>query len=744
MSQQQPQTVSPRSRHGVAMPSGSYSPANYVGDPRSGDFIDWGGEFLSKGLPPPAESDAEGNPTMLFGRSTGFGKSADLPGVNPMSVAAEPAGTSAITGEDPYEGSHAASPPPKAPNGRGQPAPAGVPPAKMAGDRNLTGMPFFTELAPMFAPMTPGSGGGRTAGGGYVEPDGTEAPRAPKAAPPKAPDPAQPMAASMSFEWEAALHAMMQGDGVAMYGFAGESGVSSVDGRGTGGKPFTYGEDDEQDAPAPQVAPPQPSQKSMVGDLVKAGQARGGKYKARRPDGRGGWVYTYDHPAGHEMRVRVGDSTYREPDEQGNRKIATAHVVDSLGGLDSRKVAHLHEHPETGAQRVYHSGGGAGGGADAHEQKALSHALKEHRKGEYGSSPFEASRAKAARAKEKASAHVSNPKSQFGGGASWKSGHDHEQIAHQYIRRAHEDPANADAHHRAVSKHYDLAAKHFGRVVKEKKKADESWRDPPDAQREREAKRGVQVTTAGPSAPSSKKVEKSMPLERDVHGRAQLRKGLYMFRNCKGDEKLPEQYLYDYLCSAIEQAYEEESREPAHQNLEARAQLQALSSAVLGAIVGLLPSNANLKRACLKYKVTKDVVARILVQKGLFAPKTDSGWTSDEDSLRAMGVDSLRLSLKPFVLGHDADPGHRPGTMVVRPAEANVMHLLKSDDGDPHLAFRGHAARAQESLWQLPEAPALAPLPDCPVHTGLDMTKSQTLYKPNLPCTCSGAPNPWG
>lgn len=132
------------------------SPANYVGDPNGGAFIDWG----SQGY---AEAHTDGTPSELFGQMTGKGKHPAQGQVPqpPFNAKMDTGYQPGVTGENPYAGSDAGEAHPhygetKYPGGKDVPTPS----AKMGAGSWIDwngvaesgrSMPFAGEIAKMTA-----------------------------------------------------------------------------------------------------------------------------------------------------------------------------------------------------------------------------------------------------------------------------------------------------------------------------------------------------------------------------------------------------------------------------------------------------------------------------------------------------------------------------------------------------------------------------------------------------------------
>ena len=710
-------TITPKSKAGVALPPSDVDPRNYVGDPNSGQFVDWDGEFMSKGMAPPAEATKEGTPTVYLGKPTGFGQTPEqkmakgasahvvggMPGgVDPQSpfyVRAEgEAGGMAggyqqgITGDSPYMGSGAgtgARPP--APAGATAPAPEGVAPAMMSDMARP--MPFAAELSPMVAQM-------------QAKPAPAELPPAKVVSPTDAPAPMTGKMESPWIDWEQAMHGLMHGkkqehpvsESQRKWAFAAEergevpegtgkkwsrrakgkdlpestgkmSGEADNKGRGHGRPDLDYdakGDDDDTE------------KSESLGDLLKglnqwAAEVKEtlskAKYKSRKRVG-GKWVYEYDKPKKGKGKKQSGGEGVVGTTASG-KSIPT--VPNKLATLAKEATA------------------------------ALQHAR-------YGTlAPAE----RAASEKAHATIKRSNEaiKKHFQSYTQGWSKQDHEDAMGK-LDRAKWDK-QIDQNHRMT----------FNQVIA----------------LHSDAYHNTQEKSMGGNA-----LEKGgEPELYDLAGRV-LRKGVYAFRHSERDAKLPDDYLYDYLCAFIEEAYEHEVREKQHQPLNAKDQLTTIARAIMAELVQTLPTNPNLMRACKKYSCSADTVAQMLVEKGLHRPAADSDWTDDIQSIMAMGGEAMAYSLDAAM--PEQDPYARPGLALTDPPPADASHMLKSDYVDPYAEIQAREAARVRALW--PEtAPELAKAnvsADCPVHGGRDFSKAQQVWNPLQPCLCHGKPNAYG
>jgi hypothetical protein len=219
--------------------------------------------------------------------------------------------------------------------------------------------------------------------------------------------------------------------------------------------------------------------------------------------------------------------------------------------------------------------------------------------------------------------------------------------------------------------------------------------------------------------------------EVDQYGRP-LRKGMYAFENQGNAQALPEDMLYDYLCAAIYEAFEEQVRESAHRPMDGKDGTAALATYIGMCLVKLCPSNPNLLRACKAYGCDKGLIMRVLAEKGLGRPAADTMHTDDMAGITAMGGEALMLSEAAL----EVDPYGRPGLPTVSREPENAAHLLKSEDADPAAALHARRRAFHEGLWKGEEGGMQVTDPLCPIHGGRDISKAQLLNHGSLPCTC--------
>ena len=259
----------------------------------------------------------------------------------------------------------------------------------------------------------------------------------------------------------------------------------------------------------------------------------------------------------------------------------------------------------------------------------------------------------------------------------------------------------------------------------------------------------------GPSARQAKNalLRRSMDMtQKDLAGRVLQKGDLYKFasHDAQRDAKLPDKFLFDYLCSFVEEAYEHERREPEHKNVAhflSSSLPDYFARTIMGELVQCLPKNPNLMRAAKKYNVNQDVIARLLVAKGILKPRSDSMWT-DSDSASAMGASMLAES-EPMAYSQQRSwmqrEAYAEGTALTKAAPDDVAHLIVDDSVDPAGALQMRKSIELSDLWGDSQPTARVTYrDDCPVHGGRDLSKAQNLHNPHTPCICSGKANAYG
>jgi hypothetical protein len=698
MNPAQQNVVAPVTKSGVALPEGSIDPRNYVGNPNLGSFIDWDQQFMEKGMPPPAEANEFGTPSEWLGQVTGFGRAAGMSKAAPPGDPTGrliPTGTGTpyepgVQGDDPYVGSAAGEVSEYHPQNVAQPAPAGVPPAaKMSG---ANPMPFAMQLAPMMGHMgskqVPGL---PDASGEPVEEADDDHAKMSRLL---------GMMSQLSSTQLNALVGMMRGKkhGKMNEGFGPSSarmagGESASEGRGTGLAPYDASTEKSLDAALEDL-------RSIMEEPLRKAQS-----KAEYFESIGKW------------RQSINGKFRRQEKKDMRGKIA----IPALAKMSGK-----------------HKGEGSRGG------KIIGHTKSG--KPIYGSTKALAKKVEQADSSDRAAGGKGHPDVHH----SMQAHKEHFKATSQgFTSQDHKDAASAIDDHKYKKNlqgssrwsHNLLANEHRNEADKksEKELAD-SHKQHDDAfhQHSRDAH--------GPSImdryPKVKNAIANMPKG--------AKKSMSAMQKAER-EGIPQEYLYDYLCGCIEQAYERESRETEHQNVSAKDQLTAMASAVMHSLVRDMRYNGDVRRACTAYKVTRDVVAAILISKGIYKPKADSDWASDLDSNAAMGMpmnEGIAGSVfafsnppTPFIGQQETPP--RTHTLVDRTID--VSHLVKSDDRDPHVPLRAAELARMRALYgtglEVAQPNVAA---DCPVHNGKDISKAQNLHNPMQPCTCGATANPWG
>lgn len=701
-----------------------------------------------------------------------------------------------ITGDNPYDGSNAARTPPRA-NGARVPAPEGVPPAaKMIGGVEAPQMPFADQLAPIMARMH----GRMERGVDVVE---THAPPTQQHEPPKQQRPLETvkpgsMHGAMGdtwIDWEAGLLGLMgeapneppppPGQGAAPP--AGPAAPqpqprqtknAGAGGRGAERAPFTYGQDDAESQGQ--------AQKSIVlvdellkglvpffddGELLEKGEGGSHKYVSRTR-GATGWIYKYadtgekvdrptklesadDHVAHvlHQMGPKHGEHMQIHVTEPSGDERKAQEIGVHVGGQHQTTFTHT----KKWGPIVHSMSPSLPSGFDARKahdafNRHQKMAAKRHGKDAVTPAPTSGAPASTAGrpAPEKPAAKplaLTPPQHQgakASSSAEYREAARHARDFSSSAANATDDSGKSTQHSQAAWAHgaaakaarsvgdHEAAAHHESRATEHKKHANDA-----------RARSGPPIGT--PRGLPNTSTEKSMDSVKDVYGR-DLSKGIYAFRGTRLDAALPEEYLYDYLCAFIEEAYEQESREPAHRTLNAKEQLSTIATAVMNELVQTIPGNPNLMRATKKYKVNAAGVAQILVQRGIYKPRADSEFSGDDPSYLAMGAPALVGEAMAFSVPPSGWFKSESAPVVLRTMvdhTDDASSLVKSDYDDPHLHVTAREGARVRALWKSEDVPAQAS-PSCPVHGGREYQKSQNLWNPMQPCTCHGKPNAYG
>ena len=217
-----------------------------------------------------------------------------------------------------------------------------------------------------------------------------------------------------------------------------------------------------------------------------------------------------------------------------------------------------------------------------------------------------------------------------------------------------------------------------------------------------------------------------------------LRKGLYAFdlSNSTNTGTVPETLLGDYLASFIQEALEHEKREPAHRNPTGGENLyEYFATPILHELVQFIPRNENLARAAKKFKVTAEYIEAVMKDCGMIKPTTDAHkdhgdyWSSDWDSMSALGGDSARGPMQESLLASKQAPWVQPDPLATRSLRlaAEVSPLTMPER--PPVVVRALPRVA-------PPAPMPTPNydPGCLMHG--DTGKMQMQHESFVRCSC--------
>lgn len=773
-----------------------------------GTFVDWDQQFLSRGYAPPEEANEYGTPATWMGKSTGFGKhayeKAGSAAPAPVQATFEPAPADAprspqMPGQAPQPAAQPAAQPTPAPSPNGLADPRGA-------------MPFATALLPMMGAMghpmgvAAGFGGDAPAAPAQPQPQ----PQAPPAPMAKATAPGpdwidwsgfDAFMARMVGEGPAAEESPEEEPQPA-------ERTTTAMGRGTGAT-LTYETETEAEKSLDPAAAFDVLMKSMLqiarDDALE--KARGHKYKSRKRVGNR-WVYDYGDegkggkggkggaqlslfgddkpkkPAASSgsrrstgSQAALGDLRQQEKQLEQTSKDAKAtaakaktrlmeqirrvganpstvrsfpsalgEYTTAMQGLADAGHVDLVENQKADFKGTYGFGSGAMGNANRDAYRALDRIVDKHRQVEEAkgvTSPKDAT--KKARALFKDAKKIAKKAAE--GVAPWS---ELQAFKRQTQRTASVMTQVGDVEH---AKAFVRATQHEMKKLKALGGQGQAVNDQSVAAMHSDmldAARSVMehFTKKAKAKKSMSDDTHPLPLASfDQYGRP-LSKGLYSFRNSGRDAPIPDEYLYDYLCAFVEEAYEHESREAEHSQLSDKDRLRELARAVMHELVQTIPQNPNLMRAAKQWPLTVDAVAKLLVAKGIHKPRADSEWTSDADSMAAMHAPTEGEVLSLSFATSDFDMHGRPGMSLAPPPVDNVAHLMKSEAPiDPFEDIRRREAQRVADLWKSAGVVEMAPAQiaaDCPVHNGRDVSKAQQLWNPMLPCKCGGEPNPYG
>jgi hypothetical protein len=289
----------------------------------------------------------------------------------------------------------------------------------------------------------------------------------------------------------------------------------------------------------------QAMQKSAAGDH---------KYKSRKPDGKGGWIYEYEQ---RSMKHRAQHGS--RPDEVSMKHSASQ-------GPQSK---HVYRSPEE----------------EAHQRRGTPLTYSEERQ----------------------MRHIANQASREARGVS-------EDAYHKETIAAHEQ---AVIHHRTAQLRHDYLAKHADSADDRRDHSEVAAQHGESVRRHRQAKRKIADSYREHPMKKSNAHDYDPNLRKQFrqNGTDALSKGLYKFAPYGGAKmaKLDAEYLPAYLDAFIEEAYEHEACEKAHgENTMGSMGDQAdyWSQFVYSELVAYLPTNPNLAAACKLLSVDKQYVAQ--------------------------------------------------------------------------------------------------------------------------------------
>lgn len=773
--QAEPELVNPNRRvGGVDLPPGRRL-EKAVGDPRNGDFISWDRELAGRGLTTYVESDANGTPALWKGQSTGGGRVVNLSGGTPMSAPMRPH-HAGIQGDPPHEGSGAAS----QPEGGAPPAPA-----PMVGNMGNMGrsVPFANELAQAGIGI-----GGAAPQQSEDWIDWTEQQL-------RFASPAEAVRAGQDAVNQGIPLAALMSSTVAK---ADEPPAGPAFGAGAGDT-FVYGRDDE-DSKSPDPEAVEKSLGDFLGPLEALIKAGGHKYTSRKMV-NGRWQYEYADDKGGGKSAPSGRNPYVHADEQVSRAIRTAGkqqkegnawdahdygqvndaIADAKSAIDNL-AAKGHAEELGRLTRQMKSAYKAGGIVGVTQKKLIEHAEKAIEGKKRG-----AETEKLVNDPENAAVEMLAPhlESAMRWGRDVVSGGKGDPAGFEKVRSALKASAEtvkasgslkaAQAYARRAQRLQTMVStlgkyaegEHGKEMVKRvsdlftdsAREVYKHYTDGPGkpAAAESKAAEPKAEPKPAPKAPAKKpkkrKAASSNQLSLfeksaagvDFSGRAAARR--LSKAEVSALDSVPEEYLYDYLLAVIEEGYECQRRETAHRTLTAHDQLDALACAVMCWLVRRMVYDHNLVRASRSHGgVTKDVVARILVERGFARPASDIYDHDDRSGNSAMGAmlsEHLELSRKvPWV---QAEPAPVVGRVLADRGPEDVSHLVKSEEADPFAELMRRRREEARQHWTVEDPGAAVNVhATCPVHNGRDVTKSHQLHNPHLPCLCGPTANAYG
>lgn len=231
--------------------------------------------------------------------------------------------------------------------------------------------------------------------------------------------------------------------------------------------------------------------------------------------------------------------------------------------------------------------------------------------------------------------------------------------------------------------------------------------------------RALLLSAHGHPVPKAKKSEDAI----DQYGRALVKGGLWQFTNPpQGYGNVPDDYLWDYLIAFVYEAYKAATFD---QNPKSDA--HSYACAVMCELIGALPSNRNLKRAASKFKVNKDLIAKVLLDEGIYTADAPTLAASNQAVAQAFYYSQQR----PWLQGQPESPG-----VPLYQAAPELVSVM-DDVGDPSVALQLAKSAQMAALWPGKETVPVANVSHtCPIHNGTDYTKAQLIFHPALACSC--------
>lgn len=195
--------------------------------------------------------------------------------------------------------------------------------------------------------------------------------------------------------------------------------------------------------------------------------------------------------------------------------------------------------------------------------------------------------------------------------------------------------------------------------------------------------------------PSKKATEKSMDIPRS----AQMSKGLYSFvfdERDKPQGEIKDAWLPDYVDAFIEEAYEHERSERAHQDpslLPAGEEPgMQMVNAIYNEFIAYCAKNKVLARAKDKLPVTKEYIGMRLRERGIMHVNSENATADAEAQVAGYHPQPLQLSMDAFSQAEQErnEAVARMGLL----AKGDVLFTLVDDENPMHAFAKSHEANA--------------------------------------------------